>query len=152
MSLVSTAYDSLYTRLATLFTSGNGYVRLSNAYDVERNANIILDKGYGLAVGSGNQADRNLCSIVTTTRDFTVILTRALDANEHDDTGQDDRAKELLEDARLVVNSFEREIRLSELSLNCKFVSDGGIESITPDDRSILVMKLNFVVDYFDAP
>lgn len=152
MSIASTAYDNLLSRLATLFPAVDGYKRLNNPYEPEQNPSIILAQGYGLAVGPGVQSNRQLSSIVTTSRTFSVVLTRAADATEHDDTRQDDRAKELLEDAREVVNSFEREVRLENLDLNVKYESDGGIESITPDDRSILVMKLQFVVDYFDAP
>lgn len=152
MSLVSDAYDELVARLAGLFTTGAGYQRLSNAYDVEQNPITLLDQGWGLAAGGAVNTNRNLCSIVSTTRTWTVVLTRALDATDSDDTLRDTNTKLILEDARTVVNSFEREVRLDDLNLNCRFISDSGIETISPDDGSILVMRLNFEVEAFDAP
>lgn len=152
MSIVSDAYDELVTRLTALFPTAQGYQRLSNAYDVEQNAITLLDQGWGLAVGGAVNTNRNLCSIVTINRNWTVVLTRALDATDSDDTTRDSNIKLMLEDARTVVNSFEREVRLDDLNLNCRFISDSGLETISPDDGSILVMRLNFEVEAFDAP
>lgn len=152
MSLVSTAFDELVQRLESLFAEDDGYKRLNNAYDVEQNPSVILDLAWGLAAGPLRNTNRIQCNTVTTARTFTVVLTRALDATDHDDYGRDESTKLLLEDARIVVNSFEQEVRLDALSLNCRFQNDGGIESLTSEDGSILVMKLNFEVEYFDAP
>lgn len=152
MSLVSDAYDELVTRLTALFPTANGYQRLSNAYDVEQNPITLLDQGWGIAAGGSVNTNRNLCSMVTSTRSWTVVLTRALDATDSDDTLRDTNTKLILEDARTVVNSFEREVRLDDLNLNCRFISDSGIETISPDDGSILVMRINFEVEAFDAP
>jgi hypothetical protein len=152
MSLVSDAYDELVTRLTSLFPTASGYQRLSNAYDVEQNPITFLDQGWGIAAGGSTNTNRNLCSMVTSTRTWTVVLTRALDATDSDDTLRDTNTKLILEDARTVVNSFEREVRLDDLNLNCRFISDSGLETISPDDGSILVMRLNFEVEAFDAP
>lgn len=152
MSIVSDAYDELVARLTTLFPTAQGYQRLSNAYDVEQNPVTILDQAWGLAAGPLANSNRNLCGVVSTIRTWTVVLTRALDATDSDDTLRDTNTKLILEDARTVVNSFEREVRLDDLNLNCRFISDGGIETISPDDGSILVMRLIFEVEAFDAP
>lgn len=153
MSLVSTAYDAMIARVEALFPVTHGsYQRLSNPYDIEANPDIYLDMGWGVAFGPAVNTNRNLCSLVTTKRTVTVVLTRTNDATDNDDTGRDSVIKALLEDGRTVVNDFERGFRLADTDINCQFISDGGVETAGPDDSFYYVLRLQFEVELFDAP
>lgn len=154
MSVISTAYDQMISRLGTLFpVTSATYQRLSNPYDLESNASTMLDQGWGLAIGPGSNSNRNLCSVVTTVRTMNVVLTRCADAGENDDTTRDGVVKALLEDARSVVNDFERNVRLDTSDTNCRFVSDGGVESFGGSEGSMYyAIRLTFEAEIFDAP
>ena len=152
MSVASIAYDRLTERMAAMFSPEDGYTRLGNPYDLSKNPSIALDKAWGLAIGSTSNSNRILCDFVTLKRNYAVILTRSLDATEHDDDQRDDAVKELLEDARNIVVDFERRVRLETTSLNCTFQSDNGLEFVDVNDSSIVVIKLQFEVESFDEP
>lgn len=152
MATEAEAYQGLVDRLASLFTEANGYFRIADAVSVEDNPVTQLDQGYGLAIGSGANTNRMQCGIITINRVFTVVLTRARDATDGDDQSRDTNLKSLLDDMRTVIASFEREIRLVDGEVNCKYVSDTGIESLSIDDETIWVTRINFEAETFDAP
>lgn len=152
MSNVSTAYDALKARLATLLPSVSGYSQLTNPYDVVDNNAQFLRKGWGLAVGPAQNTNRNLCGTISVERQFRVVLTEALEALEFGIDDKHDTVKSLLESAQIVIEDFERTYKLDSDQFNCLWQSDSGINSVEGDDFTFLTLELTFNVEIFDNP
>lgn len=150
MSKISDVYDALVLRLDTLFTSGAGYVRLPNPYEVEQNPAIYLRQGYGLAVGPGTNQNGSQCGLVRIRRIFSVIVSRKIDATELGVTDKDSGHKQLLEDMRTVLADFEKNVALSNDIANVIFASDSGINFVNGEDENYAYSEMQFAVDYFE--
>jgi len=152
MSQITTSFDLFHAKVSTLLPQGSGYFELSNPYELVDNSNLFLRKGWGIAIGPGRNTNRELCGKITVERTIRVILTRALEALEQDPTTKNNVIKALMEDAFTILQDFERSYRLDDDEFNCRFESDGGIQSLAVDNYSYLTLEMIFNVELFDNP
>lgn len=146
MSKVSTAYDNLITRLAAVFTSGSGWLQIPNGYDIPANADGFLRQGYGLAIGAGVNAKREVGGHYHVDRKFTVSISREVFKLDGDASGYGSVAKSLFEDLKLVISDFETNQTLNSGQIFCSYESDSGIQAVQGDGFAFMYLSAEFSV------
>lgn len=148
MSKVSTIYDNMITRVASVLSS---HVRLPNPYKPDENSTIYLKKGYGVALGGAEISRRVIGGQVIMTRESTITVTRQYFSKENDPSSKASTEKQVLEDIFLVIKDFENDVTLNEVATNVTFRSDSGIEYVSNDKDQFLMVRATFAVDYFET-
>lgn len=152
MSNITTGFDAIKARLEALFTSGAGYYQLSNPYDVDENTTSALQKGWGIAIGSASNTNRQLSCNLSLQRTMTIVLTRRRYANELDTVPKETAEKQLLEDQYILIKDLEKAIALNSAVSGLtrfQYTSDGGIESVIEGDAFIKLVT-DFEMEYFE--
>lgn len=147
MSKVSQIYDALATLVATALPT---YKKLPNPYDSSANANVILNKGYGIAIGQGSNSERFQDCQLSISRDFGIVLTKQLAKTDHDVSGRASQEKALFEDQFLVIKALETNPQLSGLVAKTFYVGDGGLEILDLETGRYMVLASQINVEYFE--
>ena len=103
MSELSEIYDAIILEMTGLFSSTHN--RIPNPYSLEDNPDLMLNKGWGVAVGASNPRELDYCH-VRMERTFRLITTRKM---YYIDTKQDifdATLKELLDDHTIIQKEF----------------------------------------------
>lgn len=151
MSQISTAYDNFVTRIDAVLTSGNGWIKLPHAYNIEKNPEIMLKQGYAISIGSGQNTRRLLSNIVSISREFTVTITRALETLDLEVTGRQSIEKQLFEDLKLIIADVEKNTTLNAGEIFCGYSGDSGIEYIDGETAEFAQVRANFTIEYFET-
>ena len=152
MSQITVAYDAFLARIETVLgTVAGGYFRLPNVYKPEENSERFLDLGYGVALLSGQNTNRNVNCKFSVERTFQVVLTRKFYALEADPTGKADAEKALFEDQYKLINDFEQDISINGAAMYTRYVSDGGIEYVSGEKDNYLMLRTEFAVEYLES-
>ena len=149
MSLVSTYYDLLVTRISTIFPSGSGWTRISNPYDIEQNKEPFLRQGWGLAIGGAQNQQLSVCQM-TVVREFRVTIARELMKLDEDVEAIANVEKQLLEDLRSIVNDFEGNQMLASGAGNLTYLSDNGIQ-LFRGETAFLYLEATFNLRIVEA-
>jgi len=131
LTKISTIYDGWITLIDAELS---GYTRIANPYDPEQNANLILEKGYGVGFGPGSNTGRFVGKLASIERDFNIVLVNKILALDGD---QDNRAaieKSLFEDQFKLTKALEINPTLAEASIKTFYISDGGIEFLKTEN------------------
>lgn len=150
MTNVSVAYDNLLARLLLLFPLADGWLQIPNALDIPSNSFGFLRQGFGLAIDSGVNTNRELSCHVSIDRTFSVCISREVFKTDGDSTGYGDLQKQLMEDLFLVVADFEKNVTLNNGQIFCTYKSDNGIEPIENSDFSGMYVVGTFTVSLFE--
>jgi hypothetical protein len=150
MSQITTAFDAFVTRVDAVLTSGNGWMKLPNAYAINQNPDIMLKKGYAVGIGAGSNTKKSLGNLISIRRNLFVHLSRALDALDLDVSLRQTTEKTLLEDLKLLVADVETAQTLNAGQIFVTFEGDDGIESIDGESSEFRAIKANFVIEYFE--
>lgn len=144
MSAVSTAYDNLRTRVATILTSGDGWFEVPNPYNPAGNSALIQEKGWGIAIGPGQNANRELSCNIHIDRTFTLLICMALHAQDHDADKYASLVKEIYEALFSVTEDFETNDSLNSGLILCNYESDSGIQTFEADKFDFLYVQATF--------
>lgn len=147
MSNFSDLYDAIVTRIETVLPN---HTRLPNPYKVDENTELFLRQGWGVALTSGTNPNRNLSCRISTLRSFDIIITRKFYSIEAGVTNKQSTEKELIEDQLLVIRDFCNNTSLPSALGVVNFESDGGIEYVFSEKDNFLVLRSVFGVEYFD--
>lgn len=147
MSNFSTLYDAIVDRLEAVLPS---HTRLPNPYKVDENTELFLRQGWGLALTSGTNPNRNLSCRISTLRSFEIIITRKFYSLESSVTNKEATEKQLIEDQLLVIIDFCNNSSLPSALGVVNFESDSGIEYVSGEKDNFLVLRSVFGVEYFD--
>lgn len=151
MSLISTAYAALISRIeSVLNTVSGGYKRIPNPYAPLENTELVLRKGYGLAILAGENTNRQVNCMVSIGRTIEVVLTRLYTGKEEDAPGKAALEQLLLEDQHLLINDFEQDISINGSTMYTRYVSDSGIEFVSGDSGRFLMLKTQFALEYME--
>jgi hypothetical protein len=151
VSLISTGYAALLARIeAVLNTASAGYKRLPNPYAVDDNAELMLRKGYGLAMGAAENTNRQVNCKISISRTAEVILTRLYTGKEEDAPGKAALEQLLLEDQHLVINDLEQDISINGSTMYTRYVSDSGIEFVSGVSGRFFMLKTQFSLEYME--
>ncbi len=146
MSAVTIAHDNAVTRIAAVLTSGAGWKRIPNPYDIRSNGAPFLRKGWGLAIGGGNNINLLQCSKMSVDRQFRLVISNEVFKTDGDATGYASIALALLEALKLVIKDFETDTTLNSGQTFVSYVGDQGIESIQGEDYSCMVLTAIFAI------
>jgi hypothetical protein len=152
MSLISTAYDSMITRIeAVLDTVNQGYKRIHNPYSIQDNEELFLVKGYGLAVLTGENTQRVVNCKFTVNRNVEVILTRLYTGAGEDAVPKATLEKLLLEDQYKLINNFEQDLTINGTTMYTRWVSDSGIEYVNGETGRFFMLRTQFSLEYLET-
>jgi hypothetical protein len=105
MSKISTLYDKIVSVLSATYLSSNGYYRLPNIIEVEKNPAGFLRKGYGFSY-SGASSEVEEYSSYSTNHLFQFAFTREIAQLEGEFSDYDTEFKGILEDIKLLKDAF----------------------------------------------
>lgn len=146
MSGISSAHEAIVTRLAATLS---GYTRIANPYVIEANPELLLKKGYGVRIGPAVNTNLQFADL-TLGREFTVVLSRKVDAHEHDGAAKGSAEKSLMEDLLLVTKDLVTHGSLNGDSVvtATNYQGDSGVSFA---GEGIIYTEAEFRVDYFES-
>lgn len=151
MSLISTAIAALLTRIETVLDASNqGYKRLPNPYEISDNTELVLRKGYGLALQAAENTARQVNCKVSIARQIEVVLIRLYTGNESDAPGKLALEQLLLEDQHKLINDFEQDISINGSTMYTRYVGDSGIEFVSGVTGRFFMLKTQFSLEYME--
>lgn len=151
MSQITTAYDNFVTRVDAVLASGSGWVKLPNAYSIDKNPEIYLRQGYAIGLGTGTNTKRVQSNTISISREFIVTIVRALDATNLEVTGLQTTEKTLFEDLKGLIADVEGNQTLNQGQILCSYVGDSGIELVDGETEEFLSVRATFVIEYFET-
>ena len=144
---ITTLYNNMVTRIEALFPNKH---RLTNPYAVELNGHIFLKDGWGLAVSSGENTNRQLSCTMSINRTMIVTLTNELLATELDPVTKAVMEKTLLEDHFTLIKDFEKDTTINSSSFRTSFLSDSGIQFVVSEDKPFIYIQAIFETEYME--
>lgn len=151
MSQITTAYDNFVTRIDAVLTSGNGWIKLPHAYNIEKNPEIYMKQGYAIGIGAGLNTKRTFSNTISISREFNVILVRAMHTLDLEVTGRQSVEKQLFEDLKLVIADVEGNSTLNQGQILCSYTGDAGIDYIDAEISEFSLLRANFLIEYFET-
>lgn len=151
MSKITTIYDAVVTRLATVFPTASGWERMTRSA-VENNTDQILRQGYGFRIDQATNTRREVKPKVWIAREMTITIARQAYANDLDVVSRDNAIKALLEDQKSMLDSIEADPTLQNPNVlaHFTFVSDGGIQNVVGENEKFLKLECLFRFEYFE--
>jgi len=145
MSRQSVAYDAILAALELEFPAADGWTRIPYPYDLLKNDDNFLRKGYGVKVGPANRVDLEWCNLAFT-RTVSVVFSRESFNTGSNVTLGDDIAKDLLEDIYKVQDRFNQQDQLLVEASIVKIdpTSSSGVESVDGEKVTFLSMEASF--------
>jgi hypothetical protein len=148
MSKISTIHDYLVTLVSTQLPS---YTELPNPYIPEENNELYLSKGFGVAVGAGQDRNRVVSCKLTWQRDFQVVLTNQITATDHDITQRQTVTKAILEDHYTLIDAIYKDTGLGGNAAKAEVFADSGLQFLTVGETDrYFVIILDVLVEYFE--
>lgn len=147
-SKITSIYSAFEAFVAANLSS---YRRMANGYSLEDNSGLLLNKGWGFAVGPGNDANRYVGCKHSTVRTFTVNLVNQATATDHDLAGHKAQELAILEDAYLLRKAIESDPDLAQTAASATYVEDTGITFLENDRFRFYRIGLNFRVEYHET-
>jgi len=151
MSKITEAFNAMHSRIEILHPN---HKRLSDPYDLEKNTELFLRKGYGIALLSGDPVNEGIlakgCNR-TTTRDFDIHITRQFFAKENDGPKKDVVALQILEDLAIITSDFLLEETLNDGTIDTDFNGDTGIFKVVNDKDNFIAATATITVRYRDT-
>lgn len=149
MSKISTAHDALLTRLQALYPS---HTRLTDPYDIQKNTDPVLKRGFGLAFGGLSNTNRQVSCQFSYAVDFIVTFTIIMRANESDIAAKTTAIKQLEEDSLLIIRDVQEEPTLSDSNsiAIASFLSSTAPASIFPDKDNYKKLDVTISVEIFE--
>lgn len=148
MTKIADIRDAILAELSTQL--GPTWRRLPNAYVVEKNTYLQLQKGYAVRADSGLNTERFItvqCG-VTWERIFTIILVRQMTAMQNNVDARDAIDEALLDDIELIHKSFELNHSLNGNAIKCIAIGDSGVNFIDAERLKFLSTEINLRVEY----
>ena len=154
MSLISQGFDALVARIETVLAvsvPSNGYKRIPNPYLVSDNPEPVLKNGYGVALLSAENTNRQLNCKFSVSRNMEVVLTRLFSGRDEDSVGKASLEKLLLEDQYKIINDLEQDISINGATMYTRYVSDSGIEFVSGVTGRFFMLKTQFSLEYLET-
>jgi len=151
MSGITDAFDNIHTRVAALLSS---HSRLSDPYDLERNAEFQVKQGYGVALKDGVYKPREMLVVGgkrSQEKTFEISITRKLYARELDGAAKDTTVLQLHEDLALIINDFVLDGTLNDSAILTEWVGESGTFNVYPDKDNFIGIQATFTVEIRDV-
>lgn len=148
MSAITSVYGALETFVGAQLTS---YKRIPNGYNIEANSELILTKGWALAIGAGSNSNRFQGCKHSTSRQVTITLVNQASASEHDLAGHKAQELAILEDCYKLRKAIESDPDLSTTVAIATWTDDSGVQILEGDRFRFYRMALTFTIEYFET-
>lgn len=148
MSNFSNLYDAIVTRIETVLPS---HTRFPNPYKIDENAEPLLRQGWGIALLSATNTNRELSCRISIRRTFEISITRKFYSVEGNVDNKESVEKQLIEDQILLIRDFCNNTDLPNSLGIVDYASDGGVEYVYNEKDSFLVLKSSFECEYFET-
>jgi hypothetical protein len=148
MTAISNVYTALESFVAAQLPT---YKRLANGYAIEANSELILTKGWGLAIGPGTNSNRFVGCKHSTARQVVITLTNQASATEHDLANHKAQELAILEDAYKLRKAIESDPDLATTVAIATWSDDTGIEFLEGDRFRFYRIGLTFNVEYIES-
>jgi hypothetical protein len=145
MSNITTVYNAIQTTIAALFPSK---YELSDPSVIDNNDTASLANGYGIDFGSALNSNRVIGCVYSIQRTINITVTRQFLGGHKSNTLLDDANKLLLEDLHLLIKEFEKNNVIGGAVANRKFISDGGIERVFGENKTFIMIRAQFQIEY----
>ena len=145
---ISAIYDYVHDLVET--TLDVDYVELQNAFDLEDNDELSLIKGWAIVPGPGENTHRLVGCKQSKRRQFGIPLVRLLTATDHDIDRKGDIIKELLEDAHIISNEFEKDSNLGGNTAQELHIGSSQIEYLEGERDKFLVIVVTLSCEFFE--
>jgi hypothetical protein len=146
---IGTIYDAIVDVIEANLTD---YKRIANPYAMNENTFHQLSKGFGLAIGGGNDTERYLGCLVTWRRTFTVLLTEQMIATQNDHSTRETVEKSILDAHDILRKAFYNNSTLSGNAIKTTITDDAGVGFIATERAKFLVMEMVLEVEYQESP
>lgn len=148
-SKITTIHDALLELLETTLPD---HVRISNPYDLNDNADIELEKGFGIKFGEASSQQRLTCNL-DEDRTMSVVLSKRMDSLRTDEERKADVAIELMEEAMTVKRALSGNVLQTAGAAKLNFQGDSGIqENIRgQDSKHFIDIEITFEITYFET-
>lgn len=145
MSIISTAYDALVTRIGTVLSS---HIRIADTLFLEKNPELALNQGWGI-IGRGHEnTNRDISCKISLAQTFSILVTRKLFVNDFDVGSKATVEKNLFEDRDAIIADIEADPTLAT-SVIARYVSTTEPTSIFADQDNFRFIDVSIVVEYF---
>jgi hypothetical protein len=141
----TSVYDSLRAAIAAVLTT---HRELNNPYILTDDADIMYDKAWTLAIGSGTNTNRTISPYVNIGREFNIVIAQKYSAPQRDITARLTAEKTLLNYQLDVLKALEPYTTTDIIKVN--YVSDSGIEFLGGDRIGYLILQTLISVEYFE--
>jgi len=145
MSKISDIYDALDSLISTALPA---YTKLPNAYDLEENPELFLKRGYGIAIGSGENTKRELGCRLSYLRQFTIGLIKQITTTDTNTAARVALEKAIIEDHYLVLKALENDVDLNETSNITILPNDNGIEYLEGETNKYFLVTITVTSEY----
>ncbi len=155
MSITRDSYHYLITLLNTVFPASAGWYRLGDPNDVSENFGVFLAKGWCLIPDSGENTNRNLCSLHTFRRTYTVQLSVQIYGAGTTYDGYDDSIKDILEASESLQLAIiaDQTMGSDNEGIVARYINDSGIIPIEAEDgkSKYLTMTVSLDIEIFNT-
>ena len=150
MSAITDIMVALKTAIETALPT---YQRMPNPYFLDRNSALLMRSGYGVGVGAANNTNRLITGKVSIDRTFEIVLVNQIEALPSDAVNVELEEKAILEAAFTLIKYFENneQLGISNVVLNSRYLSDGGIEFIDLEVQRYHQLTLSVGVEYMET-
>jgi hypothetical protein len=148
MTIISTSYDALLVVIQAALTT---WTRLVNPDDIQDNFDSFLREGWCLTIDDSINTNRNLCSISSWNRSFTLVMVVEYFGSNTSYTVQDDAIKKLIEASSSVARAIEIDDTLAVTGgkVIARVTNDSGIIPIETDTRKFISCSLSISIETF---
>ena len=147
MSAITNIYNVLETMIETALPT---YSKIPNPYVVEDNPELLMETGYGLAIGPGNNTERLVGCKKTYEREFVIVLINEVTTT---DTNLDQREaleKSIVEDHYKVFSAIEVDPDLGGYAVKGVLLNDSGIQYLDTGIQKYILIEISVTAEYFE--
>jgi hypothetical protein len=149
MSKISDIHAALKTLITTAL--GSGYGQLPNPYAPPENSSLILDQGWGLAIGPGEAVRLEVGCNMHSERQFNIVLTRDIGTSEHDVTLRESAELALVENYYSLRFAMENDVTLGGKCIRLEYLNDSGVEFLATERQRYLSINMTVSALYQES-
>lgn len=147
MSQISTIYDAVRLRMATLFPT---FKELPYPSSIEFNDSLFLTTGWAVQIADAFNTRRLLSCQFSISRNITVTLTRQNFGLDRDIPTRIAAEKAILENHFTMVKDLEKDPDLASTLAKIEYQSDFGIQTLFNQQLHFLYIQSTFSIEYFE--
>lgn len=150
MSTISSAIDIIKTAVTGALPN---HTYLTNGYQPDENNNLYLNQGVGIAWRQSLNTNREICPKIYMSQTFDVVITRNYFASDLNVDDKESQAKQIFEDALLVIQALGTDVLSSQNQAvaKCKYIGHNGIETVFGEKDNYLKATLTFEFEYYET-